>query len=308
MQSEVLGRELAALPVLPPSAVVDRQIRESIAKGRRRWSLGALIPVATGNGGGMRVALGALAILTLVSVFLLVRMAGDNNGGGGSIEAPSGGVAQQLESTSTAELAMLEETTVAGPTETARVVVPKTEEASSTGVGAQTQASRASNDHAAQVAPTQTLDSAFVYPIDKSTKTPTTSGIAPTQTPSAEGPVATRTQQNAQPTATEADGQVAAAAVQADAGTPVEVSPAASLSPAGEDGVSGGGFRQAAEASTTAEITIEATATATATPTADRTGARANHDAHAGRDFGRCHRGTAGDGDVSCHRSNRKAT
>src|SRR5690606_27904106 len=34
VQSEVLGRELGALPVLPPSALVDRQIREAIGKGR----------------------------------------------------------------------------------------------------------------------------------------------------------------------------------------------------------------------------------------------------------------------------------
>ncbi len=98
VQSEVLGRELSALPVLPPSALVDRQIRATIGQGRSRWSLAYLMPAAGGNS-GLRVAVGALAMLTLVSVYLLVRIAGDQPGSGPSIDAPTGGIAQQLEQT-----------------------------------------------------------------------------------------------------------------------------------------------------------------------------------------------------------------
>ncbi len=123
VQSEVLGRELNALPVLPPSALVDRQIRESIRKGRNRWSLASLMPATAGNS-GLRVAVGALAMLTLVSVFLLVRMAGNQSGDGPSIDAPNGGVAQQLDRTPTEESVLLGG--ASGPTETPRLVVPKT--------------------------------------------------------------------------------------------------------------------------------------------------------------------------------------
>ena len=181
VQSEVLGRELATLPVLPASAIVDRQIRETIAKGNARWSLARLFP-QTGGNGGLRAAVGAVAVLTLVSVFLLIRMAGDDSGGGITIEAPNGGVAQQLDSTSTAELAM------AGPTETARVVVPPTQQAALSKTVQPTEASAPTQLGVAPttapepteaagestepsiggaVPPPATLDSAYVYTIDK---------------------------------------------------------------------------------------------------------------------------------------------
>ena len=102
VQSEVLGRELCACRCC-------RQARWSIArfanrssKGRSRWSLASLMPATAGNS-GLRLAVGALAMLTLVSVFLLVRMAGDQTGEGPSIDAPNGGVAQQLDRTPTAD-------------------------------------------------------------------------------------------------------------------------------------------------------------------------------------------------------------
>lgn len=252
VQSEVLGRELSALPVLPPSAIVDRQIRETIAKGNRRWSLAALLPGTAGNS-GLRVALGALAVLTLVSVFLLVRMATDGTGDGGSIDAPSGGVAQQLDTTPTADLAMVQDTSAAGPTETPRVVVPKTQEPTSIGAAAPTQTNSASNQQAVEVQPTQTLDSEFLYPIDKSTKTPVTGEEAPTRTP-----------ESPPPSATTEDGQVAVAAIEADEGSPVVATPSESPEPVVDNGSSGGEASQG-EASVTAEAPVEETETATPT-------------------------------------------
>jgi hypothetical protein len=222
VQSEVLGRELNALPVLPPSAIVDRQIRESIAKGNKRWSLAGFFP-ATGGNSGLRAAIGAVAILTLVSVFLLIRMANDGNGPGPAIEAPNGGVAQQSGRTATSELAMAP----SGPTETPRVVAPplqtgETQTAESTASGNQTaeptqaaaqptgtkipQTEQASD---ANVQPTATLDSAYVYTRDK-TRTPTTEsgGITPTEA-------------SVPPTATEESGGVAVAAIGGEESTPV---------------------------------------------------------------------------------------
>ena len=210
VQSEVLGRELGALPVLPPSALVDRQIRASIGKGRSRWSLGSLMP-ATGGNSGLRVAVGALAMLTLVSVFLLVRMAGDQAGEGPSIEAPNGGVAQQIDRTPTGDAVL-----AAGPTETARLVVPQTAESDSTEVSAPTELSSDPTEAAgvppdettaAEVEPTGTLDSNFAYSIEK-TETPESGNQEPTET--------------AQPDSTEESGNVAVAAVMVDEGTPAE--------------------------------------------------------------------------------------
>lgn len=187
VQSEVLGRELAALPVLPPSAVVDRQVRESIAKGRSRWTLGSLMPAA-GSGGGLRVAIGALAMLTIVSVFLLVRMADDQTGESPAIDAPNGGVAQQINQTPPGDDAPLDE--AAPPTATARVVVPKAPESDSTEVGAPTKGAEGSTSVAAasteapdvvESEPTATLDSGFVYTIG-ATKTPQSDGSQPTET------------------------------------------------------------------------------------------------------------------------------
>lgn len=213
VQSEVLGRELAVLPVLPPSAVVDRQIRESIAKGRSRWSLGSLTPAA-GSSGGLRVAVGALAMLTLVSVFLLVRMAGEQTGESPSIDAPNGGVAQQLDQTPTNETALLGESTA--PTATARVVIPKTPEPGATEVSAPTDVAEASTGVAAastdvpdeiEIEPTGTLDSGFVYTINP-TKTPQSEAAQPTVTASSG---------DLEPTATSEDASVAMA--MADEGT-----------------------------------------------------------------------------------------
>ncbi len=213
VQSEVLGRELAALPVLPPSALVDRQIRETIGKGRSRWSLATLFP-AGGGGGGLRVAAGALAMLTLVSVFLLIRMAGDQSGDMPTIQAPNGGVAQQIDRTSTSETALLGE--AGGPTETPRVVVQKTPESGSTEVGASTEVAGGPTEEAGippedttapEIEPTRTLDSSFVYTIDK-TRTPATGTQVPTET--------------AEPAATESSGDVAVAAVMVDEGTPAD--------------------------------------------------------------------------------------
>ena len=224
VQSEVLGRELAALPVLPPSALVDRQIRETIGKGRSRWSLGALMPAAAGNG-GLRIAVGALAMLTLVSVFLLIRMADDQNGEGPAIEAPNGGVAQQLDRTPTEVPVQLGE--ISGPTETARVVVPKTPESGSTEAAPPTQAGGAPTDVAAaqagetteaQVEPTRTLDSSFVYTIDK-TKTPESGNQEPTSTEQAKAP-----------DSTEESGDVSVAAALVDDGTPVDTADATAAS------------------------------------------------------------------------------
>lgn len=241
VQSEVLGRELNALPVLPPSALVDRQIRESIGKGRSRWSLGSFIP-ATGGNGGLRVAVGALAMLTLVSVFLLVRMAGDQTGDVPTIAAPSGGVAQQLDRTPTESSALLGE--AAGPTETARVVVPKTPASESTEASAPTRAAGdptkeavapAQETSEANVEPTSTLDSSFVYTIEK-TRTPDTGAAAPTN--------------SAEPDATEGSGDVAIAAVAADEGTPAEGGEATS-EPADESPVTTPTNTDAAEATET---------------------------------------------------------
>ncbi len=216
VQSEVLGRELNALPVLPPSALVDRQIRESIAKGRKRWSLTSLMPATAGNS-GLRVAVGALAMLTLVSVFLLVRMAGNQSGESPSIEAPNGAVAQQLDRSPTQETTMLGQ--AAGPTETPRMVVTRTPESESTGQSASTETAGqptevpvapADESNAAQVEPTRTLDPAFVYSIDK-TRTPVSGNAEPTGTKVASDSVPTET-----------SGEVAVAAVMADEGTPVD--------------------------------------------------------------------------------------
>ncbi len=214
VQSEVLGRELAALPMLPPSALVDRQIRETIGKGHSRWSLSSLMPATAGNS-GLRVAVGALAMLTLVSVFLLVRMADDQGVEGPSIDAPSGGVAQQLDLTPTDANTALGET--AGPTETARLVVPKTPETDSTEVGAPTvvdakptrTAGSADEPETGEVEPTSTLDSNFVYAIEK-TKTPTTEQDKPT---------ATAGEEIMSPT--EEPGDVSIASLPVDEGTPI---------------------------------------------------------------------------------------
>jgi hypothetical protein len=220
VQSEVLGRELSALPVLPPSALVDRQIRETIGKGRSRWSLAALMP-ATGGNSGLRLAVGALAMLTLVSVFLLVRLAGDQSGEGPSIEAPNGGVAQQLDRTPTDEPVMLGETS--GPTETARVVVPKTPVPGSTEVGAPTEAGDVPTETSAaaaaaqleetpeaQVEPTRTLDPNFVYSADQS------------RTPESVSEQPTSTQETGEPDPSEESGDVSVAAALVDEGTPVD--------------------------------------------------------------------------------------
>ena len=216
VQSEVLGRELNTLPVLPPSALVDRQIRESIAKGRSRWSLASLMPATAGNS-GLRVAVGALAMLTLVSVFLLVRMAGNQSGQGTSIEAPNGAIAQQLDRSPTQESASLGQ--VSGPTETPRLVVPKTPESEASGPGASTETAGRPTDvavapaektSAAQAEPTRTLDPAFVYSVDN-TQTPASDNAEPTNTEIANDTV---------PTETSVD--VAVAAVMVDDGTPVD--------------------------------------------------------------------------------------
>jgi hypothetical protein len=221
VQSEVLGRELAALPVLPPSALVDRQIRETIGKGRSRWSLAALMP-ATGGNSGLRVAVGALAMLTLVSVFLLVRMAGDQSGEGPSIDAPNGGVAQQIDRTPTDSSALLGES--AGPTETPRVLVTQTtgsdtgnlpEPTQSSGVPTDVAVAQTDESSEPVVQPTRTLDSSFVYTIEK---TPTPQGGGQTATESAETPP------------TEESGDVSVAAVMVDEGTPAEDS-AATVAP-----------------------------------------------------------------------------
>ena len=222
VQSEVLGRELATLPMLPASAIVDRQIRETITKGNKRWSLAGLFPAMGGNS-GLRTALGALAILTLVSVFLLIRMANDGNGTGPSIEAPNGGVAQQLDRTATTELAMAQ----VGPTETPRVVAPPLQtsegqapEPTTTGnetveptqSGSQpTETANQPTEPAsdANVPPTATLDSAYVYAIDK------------TRTPTTENDTTTPTEEAALPTATDEAGGVAVAAIGGEESTPV---------------------------------------------------------------------------------------
>jgi hypothetical protein len=228
VQAEVLGRGLAALPVLPPSPVVDRQIRESIRNGRSRWSLGALLPVTGGNG-GLRVAVGALAMLTLVSVFLLVRMAGDQGGNGPSIDAPNGGLAQQLELTPTSDSAL-----VAAPTETPRVVVPKTPENTatehsgaigSTEIAIDPTEPAGGQSNAAQIEPTKTLDPNFVYPITKSPTT--TSSQQDTTEPGGVG--------GAEPT--EDSGNVAVAAVLA-AGESPEAASEEAETPAPESPVS----------------------------------------------------------------------
>ncbi|TXG86515.1 MAG: hypothetical protein E6R14_02890 [Thermomicrobiales bacterium] len=214
VQSEVLGRELATLPMLPPSALVDRQIRESISKGRSRWSRSSLMPATAGNS-GLRMAVGALAMLTLVSVFLLVRMAGDNNGGGTAIDAPNGAVAQQFDSTASNDTVAVEET--AGPTETARLVVPKTPEPGSTEVAAAVDATQAPTQAVvfagetvtAKVEPTRTLDSSYVYSID-TTKTPSPGQAAATESP---GEMAA--------TATEEPGDISVASLPVDGDTPI---------------------------------------------------------------------------------------
>lgn len=234
VQSEILGRELATLPVLPPSAIVDRQIRESIAKGNKRWSIGGLFP-ATGGNSGLRTALGALAVLTLVSVYLLVRMAGDNSGNGPSIEAPTGGLAQQLDTTPTTDLAMVQETTVSGPTETPRVVAQPTQQITESetaesvlaagntteSAGEPTKAAPTSTEPSGSVGgvqPTATLDSAFVYTIDK------------TKTPKSDSGYVTPTDVAAQPTETAENGDVSIAAVGVEDGTPAQVTEEAAAS------------------------------------------------------------------------------
>lgn len=275
VQAEVLGRELASLPMLPASAIVDRQIRESIAKGNKRWSLAGLFP-ATGGNSGLRVALGALAVLTLVSVFLLIRMAGDRNGTGPSIEAPNGGIAQQLDRTATAEPALAQ----VGPTETARVVVPPAEETSEsqtvqpTQTGSQptktaSQPTKAANQPTqassnSEAPPTATLDPAFAYTIDK-TKTPTAGSGGKTPTAAA-----------VPPTATEESGGVAVAAIGGVEGTPVppveESTPSASPTPAEPTATPETDSTEVAATETPEQPTEEPTeapteAPATATPT-----------------------------------------
>lgn len=251
VQSEVLGRELAALPVLPPSAVVDRQIRESIARGERRWSFASLFPGTAGNS-GMRAAFGALAVLALVSVFLLLRMADNRTSTGGSIAAPSGGVAQQLDTTPTAELAMLPVTAVSGPTETPRLVVPKTQ-AAGAAESAPTQNAVVSTAYPTQIEPTSTLDSSFVYAIDQSTQTPGVGGPMPTKTPA-----------SAQPAVTPADGQVVAAAAAPGAGTPaggpMELSPVSNSANAAQGD-------QPATATVGSEVPVQQTPTLSPTAT-----------------------------------------
>lgn len=257
VQSEVLGRELAALPVLPPSAMVDRQVRESIARDSRRWSLASLFPGTAGNS-GMRVALGAVAMLTLLSVFLLVRMAGNDGGSGGSIDAPSGGVAQQAAPSSTAELAMAESTSTAGPTETPRVVVQQTQEptVADTVAAAQSEPTRTpqpDTGNPEQVAPTETLDPAYVYQADRPTQTPRGTEAAPTRTPQAPTSVPTE------------EGQVAVAAVLANDSSPVaDGANAVSPEPADTSATQESELpSQAPEAST--QPPVEETATATPT-------------------------------------------
>lgn len=232
VQTEVLGRGLEALPVLPASPVVDRGVREAIATRNRRWSFPALFP-AGGGGASLRAAAGALAILALVSVYLLIRMAGGQSGIGPAIDAPNGGLAQQIERTVTSELAMASQATGAGPTETPRVVAPPAQSATAAST---TEPVRAGSDLTEPTAqdealPTATLDPAFVYVIDK------------TRTPSAGHNATTPTLPPPVPSATEESGDVMVAAIGGEEGTPadtlVETATTAPTEPSGtpaEDG------------------------------------------------------------------------
>lgn len=208
VQTEILGRELEALPILPASAIVDRRIRESIASHRPRWSLAGLL-AGPGSSNGLRAAAGALAVLALVSVYLLIRMAGANSGNGPSIDAPNGGVAQQLDRTATTEGAVGVQSAISGPTETPRVVAQATQQPGNDRTAEAIPATGVPNESVSTGAamPTATLDSTYVYTIDK-TKTPGTgAAVALSQTPT--------------PPATEESGVVVAAAVGGEIGTPV---------------------------------------------------------------------------------------
>ncbi len=181
VQSEILGRELEALPMLAPSAIVDRRIRESIQARGKRWSLASLLPAAGGSS-GLRAAAAALAVLALVSVYLLIRMAGSHNSGGPSIDAPNGGVAQQIDRTVTTGLGAVQ--SAAGPTETPRVISPPSRTAENGQASASGQTGPVSTEPAGQgdVQPTATLDAAYVYTIDK-TRTPRSGARSATSTP-----------------------------------------------------------------------------------------------------------------------------
>lgn len=267
VQTEVLGRQLAALPMLPPSPVVDRQVRDVIRQGNGRSSLRTLLPTGAGNG-GLRTALAAAALLTLVSVFLLVRMAQSPGDNGTSIDAPSGGVAQQLQPTATGQLAMAGDTPA--PTETPRVVVPA---ASETAVPAAPQTEQSTETQGSQVEPTQTLDPAFVYVIQKTptappsaTEEPSGAQVAAVESPTVAAPTA-ESRQEQEPTAAPSDANVAVAAILADEGTPgVEegrAEPASTPAPAPND-------PSETPASATAEpaSTIESTADPSTAPSA----------------------------------------
>jgi len=251
VQTEVLGRELEALPVLPASPVVDRGVREAIAARNRRWSFPALAPVRGGSG-GLRAAAGALAVLALVSVYLLIRMAGGQNGTAPAIDAPNGGVAQQIERTATAELALTSQATSAGPTETPRVVAPPAQSATAASATEPVRAGRASTEPASQdeTPPTATLDPAFVYAIDK-TRTPSSGQSATTPTPAPPAP-----------SATGESGDVVVAAIGGEDATPVDVpvesATAAPTEPAGTPAEDG--------AEETAPVATEAASTATQEP------------------------------------------
>lgn len=209
VQTEILGRELEALPVLPGSAIVDRRIREVISARPPRWSLSGLLG-GFGGSPGVRVAAGALAVLALVSVYLLIRMAGANTDTLRSIDAPNGGVAQQLDHTATS-VTGVPKTAGFGPTETPRIVVAPSRTAEIGGT-TEPQPALTTPAHATETGealPTATLDSSYVYPID-TTRTPRVGKSTPT--PASE-----------LPTATEESGVVVAAAVGGELGTPVEV-------------------------------------------------------------------------------------
>ena len=260
VQAEILGRELEALPVLPGSAIVDRRIRESIASQRPRWSLGGFF-AGLGASAGVRAAAGALAVLALVSVYLLIRMAGANTGTTPSIEAPTGGVAQQLVRTATTETGGPQP--AAGPTETPRQVSPPTE---TTGIDETTesgQTAEASTETPVygDAMPTATLDSSYVYTVDK-TKTPRVAAAAPTSEP-------------AQPTMTEESGPVVAAAVGGELGTPApaatEVVATATGTPAADTSqeTSGGAPAEASATLGTTESVEEPELEEGATPPAE---------------------------------------